>query len=91
MISKHIQLTGRVQGVGFRDWIARRARRQGIAGWVRNRSDGTLEALIAGDADAVEDMLRACRRGPPNAEVLSITEHFADPPSEPGFFKRPTS
>jgi acylphosphatase len=91
MISKFLVIAGRVQGVGFRDWIIRRARRQGIAGWVRNRRDGTLEALIAGEADAVEELLRACRRGPPGAEVRAITEHFADSPTEPGFIKRPTT
>ncbi|HQT88429.1 MAG TPA: acylphosphatase [Acidiphilium sp.] len=91
MISKSLIIAGHVQGVGFRDWIIRRARRQGIVGWVRNRRDGTLEALIAGEADAVEELLRACRRGPPGAEVQSITEHFADPPTEPGFTKRPTA
>jgi acylphosphatase len=91
MISKSLIIAGHVQGVGFRDWIIRRARRQGIAGWVRNRRDGTLEALIAGEADAVEELLRACRRGPPGAAVQSIVEHFTDPPTEPGFTKRPTA
>ncbi|MGC9268780.1 acylphosphatase [Acidiphilium sp.] len=90
MIAKSLVLTGRVQGIGFRDWMTVRARRLGLAGWVRNRRDGTLEALIAGNAPAVEELLRACRLGPPGAEVLTITEDFADPPIEPGFFKRPS-
>ncbi|MCW8307484.1 acylphosphatase [Acidiphilium sp. PA] len=91
MIAKSLIFTGRVQGVGFRDWMVARARRLGLAGWVRNRRDGSLEALIAGDAPAVEELLRACRRGPPGAEVVTVTEDFAAPPAEPGFFKRPTA
>lgn len=91
MIAKSLVLTGRVQGVGFRDWMSTRARRLGLAGWVRNRRDGSLEALIAGDAPAVEELLRACRRGPPGAEVATVTEDFADLPAEPGFHKRPTA
>jgi acylphosphatase len=91
MIAKSLILTGRVQGVGFRDWMMVRARRLGLAGWVRNRRDGSLEALVAGDAPAVEELLRACRRGPPGAEVVTVTEDFAEPPVEPGFVKRPTA
>lgn len=90
MIVKSLRLSGRVQGVGFRDWMVSRARRLGIAGWVRNRRDGTIEALVAGDAPAVEELLRACRSGPPGADVTGITETFADPPAEPGFSRRPT-
>lgn len=90
MIAKTIRLAGRVQRVGFRDWMVTRARRLGLAGWVRNRHDGTVEALIAGAAPAVEELLRACRRGPPGADVRDIAEDFADPPAEPGFYKRPS-
>ncbi len=89
MIAKILLLSGRVQNVGFRDWMVARARHLGLAGWVRNRRDGTLEALIAGDAPSVEELLRACRRGPPGADVRDIIEDFAEPPTEPGFFKRP--
>ncbi|MCU4159710.1 acylphosphatase [Acidiphilium sp. AL] len=90
MIAKTLRLSGRVQNVGFRDWMVTRARRLGLAGWVRNRRDGSVEALIAGDAPSVEELLRACRRGPPGAEVRDIIEDFANPPAEPGFFKRPS-
>ncbi len=90
MIAKHLILSGHVQGVGFRDWMVTRARRLALAGWVRNRADGTLEALVAGDAPAVEELLRACRRGPPLADVTDIVETFAEPPGEPGFIKRAT-
>ena len=60
-------------------------------GWVRNRrADGSVEALLDGDAAAVEELLRACRRGPKLAEVVSITESLADPPDRPGFTRRPS-
>ena len=62
-----------------------KARSLGLSGWVRNRTDGSVEALIFGDIAAVEEMARLCRRGPRMAEVLSITEDLADPPEEEGF------
>jgi acylphosphatase len=83
-------IAGRVQGVGYRDWMAHRARKLGLAGWVRNRADGTVEALIEGDPAATADLLRSCRRGPPLAAVTSIVEYEAEPPEEPGFLRRPT-
>ena len=85
MNAKRLVISGRVQGVGYRDWMARRARELGLDGWVRNRGDGTVEALIAGDVAAVEEMARLCRRGPRLAEVVSITEDLAEPPEAPGF------
>jgi acylphosphatase len=57
----------------------------GVDGWVRNRADGTVEALISGTADAVEELARACRRGPRFAQVDSLVEEIADPPDGPGF------
>ena len=90
MIAKRLTLSGGVQGVGFRDWITTRARRLGLAGWVRNRSDGSLETLIAGETAAVEELVRACRIGPPGADVRDVAEDFVDPPAEPGFIRRPT-
>jgi len=85
-----IRIAGRVQGVGFRDWLVREAERHGLSGWVRNRRDGTVEALLSGERDARQAMLTACRRGPPAAQVTSIEESFAEPPEEPGFLRRPT-
>ena len=63
---------GRVQGVFFRDSCAREARRQGVAGWIRNRADGRVEAWFEGDAQAVDNLVRWCRRGPPQARVESV-------------------
>lgn len=88
MKASHLLITGRVQGVGFREWLVAEATRLGLAGWVRNVGHGAVEALIAGDTSAVEECLRACRRGPPLAAVETITDNIAEPPAEPGFVKR---
>ena len=61
------RIAGRVQGVGYRDWTRKRAERLGLSGWVRNRSDGTVEALFHGSAESVGAMLELCRKGPPLA------------------------
>ena len=81
-------ITGRVQGVGYRDWMVAAAQAAGVAGWVRNRADGAVEALVYGETDAVEELLRACRRGPRLAAVSLIEEAWAEPPGEPGFYRR---
>jgi acylphosphatase len=91
MNALRLRIAGRVQGVGYRDWLLREATRNGLSGWVRNRRDGTVEALLAGEADAVQAVVIACRRGPPLARVESIEEVFAEPPAEPGFHRRPTA
>jgi acylphosphatase len=90
MNAKRLVVRGLVQGVGYRAWMTRQADRLGLDGWVRNRSDGSVEALVAGDTAAVEELLRLCRRGPRLAEVLSIEEDFAEPPDDPGFHQLPT-
>ncbi|HWX48909.1 MAG TPA: acylphosphatase [Roseomonas sp.] len=90
MDAKRVRIRGRVQGVGYRDWLAREAERFGVQGWVRNRADGSVEALVAGDAAAVAALLTACRAGPPLARVDSIEEDFAEPPREPGFRRVPS-
>ena len=90
MTALRIVITGRVQGVGYRNWMCGQAEELGVSGWVRNRSDGTVEALVDGDPSAVQELLRACRSGPRLATVTDITEHFADPPDAPGFVMRPT-
>lgn len=69
---------GRVQGVGYRQWMRGEAVRRGLAGHVRNRSDGSVEALIVGKPDAVAAMVAACRHGPALAEVDSIMEATVD-------------
>ena len=88
MRAKRVLITGRVQGVGYRDWMVAQARSLGIAGWVRNRADGAVEALVYGEVDAVEELLRSCRRGPRLAAVSRIEEEWDEPPAEPGFIRR---
>ena len=88
MSSKRLIISGRVHGVGYRAWMVAQASAMGVDGWVRNRADGTVEALMSGEADAVEELARACRRGPRFAQVDSIVEEKADPPGEPGFAQR---
>jgi acylphosphatase len=90
MNAKRMVVRGLVQGVGYRAWMEHQARKLGLDGWVRNRSDGSVEALVAGDTAAVEELLRLCRRGPRLAEVLSIEEDMAEPPDDPGFHQLPT-
>lgn len=85
MSAKRLTIAGRVQGVGYRAWMVDEAVRLGVSGWVRNRPDGSVEALVHGDSAAVEELLRACRRGPRLAAVASITEELAEPGPEPGF------
>lgn len=89
MIAKRLQVHGRVQGVAYRHWARETATRLGLAGWVRNVADGTVEALVEGDTAAVEEMLRACRLGPPGASVSLIHEDLVEPEELVGFVVRP--
>ncbi|UFN51147.1 acylphosphatase [Roseomonas sp. OT10] len=91
MSARRLRIRGRVQGVGYRDWLLGTARAHGLAGWVRNRLDGSVEALLSGDEDAVREVVNACRRGPPLARVDELDESFADPPDGPGFLRQPTA
>jgi acylphosphatase len=76
---RHVVIRGRVQGVGYRAWTEYTALDHGLEGWVRNRRDGSVEAVFAGSADAVADMIEACDRGPPGARVEAIDEQDAHP------------
>jgi acylphosphatase len=76
-IIRRVTIHGRVQGVGFRDWTHYVARERGIEGWVRNRRDGSVEALFSGTREGVSGMIAACRRGPASARVEWIDEHDA--------------
>jgi len=71
-MAKHLLISGRVQGVGFRYSMAEEAERLGATGWVRNRRDGTVEAVIDGQSAAVEALLAWARRGPPSARVTEV-------------------
>lgn len=71
-VAKHLVITGRVQGVGFRFYMQRKARELGLTGWVRNCRDGSVEAVIQGTPGAVETMIAWARRGPPSAVVADV-------------------
>jgi acylphosphatase len=73
METKHLIITGRVQGVGYRYYLAYKAHQFNITGWVRNRLDGSVEAMIQGSAENVEALIARARRGPPQAAVLGVT------------------
>lgn len=77
--SVRVQISGRVQGVGYRDWTQRKARELGLAGWVRNLTNGNVEALFSGPAEQVEAMLAACQRGPSLARVDDVRVELAEP------------
>jgi acylphosphatase len=72
MITRQISVSGRVQGVGFRDALLREAKRLGVTGWVRNRADGSVEAVVQGSPEAVEKIIGWVRRGPPAALVAAV-------------------
>jgi acylphosphatase len=76
---------GRVQGVFFRDSTQRRAEAAGVAGWIANRPDGAVEAVFEGEADAVEELVEFCRRGPSRAEVASVDVEEEQPEGLTGF------
>ncbi|MDB5618346.1 acylphosphatase [Tardiphaga sp.] len=69
---RHVTIRGRVQGVGYRAWVEHTAMSLGLDGWVRNRRDGSVEAVLAGQVDIVEQMIAHCRRGPVSARVESV-------------------
>jgi acylphosphatase len=79
LIRRRVIVHGRVQGVFFRDTTRRRAASRGVAGWVRNRPDGTVEAVFEGEPDAVEAMVAFCREGPRGAAVERV-EVSEEPP-----------
>ena len=70
----HVVVHGRVQGVGYRAFVQREAGRHCLEGWVRNCRDGTVEALFKGEANVIEDMIAACRRGPFGSRVDAVTQ-----------------
>jgi acylphosphatase len=81
LTSLQIRVSGRVQGVGYREGLRHQAQRTGVRGWVRNRRDGTVEALLQGEAEAVNRVVEWARRGPSAAQVTAVRVA----PTEPAF------
>jgi len=91
-LQARLSITGRVQGVGFRDWVVEAAEHLGLSGWVRNRLGGSVEAVIVGDDRAVGRMIEACRQGPWLARVDALDVEPLDLDVLPeGFTRRPTA
>lgn len=86
-----VRIRGRVQGVGYRYWAERVAGELALSGWVRNRRDGSVEALFSGPADDVAQMLERCRDGPRSAEVTSVEVLEEGGPAPHGFDVLPTA
>jgi len=88
--TRHLAISGAVQGVGYRYSMVMAANRLGITGWVRNRRDGSVEAMIAGTADAVAAMIDWARHGPAGADVANVTVELGSGSYE-GFEQRPSA
>lgn len=71
--SVHVVISGLVQGVGYRSWVAQLADAYELSGWVRNRLTGEVEAVFSGPSELVAEMLRECRKGPPGSRVTSVS------------------
>jgi acylphosphatase len=87
-IARKVRIHGRVQGVFFRQWTVNQARGLGVAGWVRNCPDGTVEAHIHGDEPAIAKMTAAMRQGPSQARVDDLTVENIEPEDAGGFAVR---
>jgi acylphosphatase len=88
--SLRVHVHGIVQGVGFRDFLLTAAQQQKLDGWVRNRSDGSVDALVSGGTKAVEAFVGFATRGPAGAQVSAVDLHNSEPPAEKGFIRRPS-
>lgn len=73
-----VRIQGRVQGVGYRAWVEYQAQAAGLEGWVRNRRDGSVEALFAGGGRSVAELVALCRQGPPSAHVSAVLNEPAE-------------
>lgn len=89
-IARHLTIRGRVQGVSYRDWTVKTARALGLCGWVRNRTDGSVEAMVIGPEEEVARFIALARSGPPAAAVAGIEERPCDAQPMTGFEKWPT-
>jgi acylphosphatase len=88
LTSLRLRVEGFVQAVGYRHFAIEEATRLGLDGWIRNRSDGTVEILVSGGTRAVEAFVAASMRGPAGSTVKNVELHNAEPPAEKGFHRR---
>ena len=88
--SLRVHVHGIVQGIGFRDFLTAAAQHQKLDGWVRNRADGSVEALVCGPTKAVENFVSFATQGPAGAKVSAVDLHNSEPPAEKGFIRRPS-
>ena len=88
--AERVEIRGRVQGVWYRGWTVDQAMARGLRGWVRNRRDGSVEALFIGPKSKVDEMIEACREGPPAARVDSVQRFAARDTGDVGFTQKPT-
>jgi acylphosphatase len=91
MISRHLSIKGRVQGVFYRDWFVEQAQALGITGWVRNRADGSVEALVSGASEMVDAIVARARQGSPASRVEDVVEREAPDEVFDAFAKRATA
>ena len=84
-----LRIEGFVQAVGYRNYVIGEAARLGVDGWIRNRADGTVEALVSGQNAAVEELIGLCMKGPPGSRVANVEMRKSEPASEKGFHRRP--
>jgi acylphosphatase len=90
LTSLRVRVEGFVQAVGYRNYAIAEAKKLGLDGWIRNRSDGTVEMLISGPTKTVEAFILAAARGPAGSQVKNFELHKAELPAEKGFHRRPS-
>lgn len=90
IVTRHLIISGLVQGVWYRESLREAADEQGVTGWVRNRLDGSVEAMVQGEADRVDALIDWCRRGPPQARVEGVEIEDGEGRYD-RFEKRPTA
>ena len=91
MICRRLTITGRVQNVWYRDWLTEQASAIGITGWVRNRADGSVEALVCGSSEMIDAIVAKARQGSPASRVADVAIEDASAEVFDGFEKRPTA